>query len=163
MRVCSALVTTLVFLMGCGSGNQFARVSGRVTLNGKPLANATVSFQPISPENSSIAAPGSTGKTNEKGEFTLIGLNGEPGAWVGKHRVVITLLAPEVGESDERPPRGGWPQKEQVPEKYNNKSKETFDVPPEGTTSADFVLKSTTSGLGGSQYSESKTSSNPKK
>ena len=134
------LLALLVFLAGCGSGGQFAPVSGRVTLNGKPLAGATVSFQPIAPEGSRDAAPGSTGKTNENGEYTLVGSNGQTGAWVGKHRVVITLVSAEVGESDARPPRGGWPMKEKIPAKYNDSSKETFTVPSGGTTSADFAL-----------------------
>jgi hypothetical protein len=121
-------------------GSRFAPVSGRVTLNGKPLANATISFQPIASEGTKNPAPGSTGKTNENGEFTLVGAKGETGAWVGKHRVVITLLGEEVG-TDERPPRGGWPLKEKVPARYNNDSQETFDVPSGGTTSANFDLK----------------------
>jgi hypothetical protein len=136
------LVPLLALLAGCGSGSQFAPVSGRVTLNGKPLVGATVSFQPIAPEGSRDAAPGSTGKTNENGEYKMVGSDGQTGAWVGKHRVVITLVATEVGESDARPPRGGWPMKEKIPAKYNDQSKETFEVPRGGTTSADFALTS---------------------
>jgi hypothetical protein len=132
----------LALVAGCDSGSQFAHVSGRVTLNGKPLVNATVSFQPVAPDGSRNAAVGSTGKTNEKGEYTLGGGKGEDGAWVGKHRVMITLLGEVVGESDARPPRGGWPLKEKIPARYNNDSKEMFDVPAGGTTSADFALTS---------------------
>jgi hypothetical protein len=135
-------VPFLALVAGCDSGNQFAPVSGRVTLNGKPLANATVSFQPVAQDGSRNAAVGSTGKTNANGEYTLVGSKGESGAWVGKHRVMITQLGEVVGESDARPPRGGWPLKEKVPAKYSNDSKETFDVPAGGTTSADFALTS---------------------
>jgi hypothetical protein len=135
-------VPFLALVAGCDSGDRFAPVSGRVTLNGKPLANVTVSFQPIAPEGTRNAGPGSTGKTNANGEYTLVGGKGEDGAWVGKHRVMITRLAEVVGESDARPPRGGWPLQEKIPAKYNNDSKETFTVPPGGTTSADFALTS---------------------
>jgi hypothetical protein len=137
----TALVPLLALVAGCGS-EKFAPVSGRVTLNGKPLANATVSFQPIAAQGSRNAAPGSTGKTNDQGQYTLVGPQGEPGAWVGKHRIMITLVAEVVGETDTRPPRGGWPMKDKIPAKYNNDSKETFDVPSGGTTSADFTLTS---------------------
>ena len=41
------------------------------------------------------------------------------------------------------PPRGGWPQAEKVPSRYNSDSEETFDVPPGGTDKADFPLVTT--------------------
>jgi hypothetical protein len=113
-----------------------------VTLNGKPLANALVVFQPIAPEKSLEAGPGSTGKTDANGAFTLTATTGENGAVVGKHRVTINATEPQVGEADTRPPRGGWPMKDKVPRRYNDESNETFDVPPGGTDKADFPLTS---------------------
>jgi hypothetical protein len=147
-------VALVALAAGCGSGTSFAPVSGRVTLNGAPLANATVSFQPLAPDGSRNAAPGSTGTTNENGEYKLVGPKGENGAWIGKHRVVITP-AVEGGDSDARRPapnpakekgsaKSNNP-KEKAPEKgpvrYNN-PQDTFTVPPDGTTSADFALTS---------------------
>jgi hypothetical protein len=134
----------LLAVLGCGSGKKYAPVSGKVTLNGQPLANATVNFQPVAPPGSVEVAPGSSGKTNEKGEYTLTVATGEKGAWVGEHRVLISSLDPKVGEGDERPPRGGWPMKDKVPEKYRNDPKHmlTFTVPKGGTDKADFELKS---------------------
>jgi hypothetical protein len=134
----AVLVPFLALAAGCG-GEKFAPVSGRVTLNGKPLIGATVSFQPVAPDGSANAAPGSVGKTGANGEYILTGSDGRAGAWVGKHRVMITLVT-EVAEADARPPRGGWPQKEKVPAKYNSASKETYEVPAGGTTGADFAL-----------------------
>jgi hypothetical protein len=142
MRARLLFGAALLLAFGCGSGGKFAPVSGRVTLDGQPLAGAVVSFQPIAPEGQSEAAPGSSGKTNERGEYTLKGVNGKDGAWVGKHTVRITLVQEQVGSSDERPPRGGWPQKDKVPSRYNNESKETFEVPAGGTGKADFALTS---------------------
>jgi hypothetical protein len=129
----------LILVPGCG-GHKFARVSGKVMLNNKPLANATVSFQPIAPEGSSQAGPGSQAKTNENGEFTLEVSTGQTGAVVGKHRVSISCLDPKVGDSDARPPRGGWPMADRVPKRYNAETELTFDVPPGGTDAADFTL-----------------------
>jgi hypothetical protein len=113
-----------------------------VTLDGKPLANATISFQPIARPGSVESAPGSQGKTNENGEYTLEVMDGKNGAWVGEHRVQISALNAEVGESDSRPPRGGWPMGDKVPAKYNTKSDLTFVVLPGGTSDANFDLQS---------------------
>ncbi len=129
----------VVFAMGCNS-NKFAPVSGKVTLNGTPLSKATVSFQPMAPPGSIEAGEGSTGKTNEKGEFTLKSSTGKSGAFVGNHRVSISALDQQIGEHDGRPPRGGWPMADKVPSRYNAKSELTFPVPSGGTNKADFDL-----------------------
>jgi hypothetical protein len=131
----------VVLGVGCG-GPKFAEVSGKVTLNGEPLANATVSFQPIAKRGSIEAGEGSTGKTNEKGKFILKSSTGKSGAQVGEHQVSISALDPKIGERDERPPRGGWPLVDKVPSRYNAKSELTFHVPRGGTTKADFELTS---------------------
>jgi hypothetical protein len=114
-------------------------------MNGQPLANALVSFQPIAKEGEiNAAGQGSTGKTNEKGEYILTFSNGKPGAVVGKHRVLISVLEPQVGDSDARPPRGGFPLANKVPERYGlgEKDELSFVVPAGGTDKADFPLTS---------------------
>jgi hypothetical protein len=142
MRARLLVGLTLVLALGCGTGKKMAPVSGTVTLNGKPLANATVSFQPIAPPGSIDAGIGSQAKTNDKGEFTLMTSTGGNGAVVGKHRVMISLLNEQVGDSDSRPPRGGWPLADKVPKRYNSESQETYDVPSGRTNKADFSLTS---------------------
>jgi hypothetical protein len=141
MRARLLLGLALVAALGCG-GKGFAPVSGTVTLDGKALAGATVSFQPIAPAGSVEAGPGSVGKTNDKGEYTLTGDRGQKGAIAGKHRVTITCLQQQVGDGDARPPRGGWPLADKVPARYNTNSQETFDVPSGGTDKANFALTS---------------------
>src|SRR5262245_25108766 len=80
-----------VALSGCGRWGA-APVSGKVTLNGKPLANAKVTFQPIG-TGGKEAGPASVGETNAAGEYTLTMIRkGGAGAVVGKHRVTITAL-----------------------------------------------------------------------
>ena len=135
-----AIAVPLVLAVGCSSGSKYATVSGRVTLNGQPLANATVSFQPIAEGSVNAPASGSTGKTNANGEYTLMAADGKPGAWVGKHRVQISALSEQAGEGDARPPRGGWPLADKVPARYNRDSKEEFTVPAGGTDAANFDL-----------------------
>jgi hypothetical protein len=137
MRVRLLLGLALVTALGCGGGK--APVSGQVTMNGKALANATVSFQPIAPSGSVDAAPGSTGKTDADGRYTLQTTTGQNGAWVGEHRVRISVQTADAEDNDRR---GRPRQKELVPKRYNEESELTFKVPPGGTTAADFALKS---------------------
>jgi hypothetical protein len=139
MRARLLLAFSLVLGLGCGSG-KFAPVSGTVTMNGKPLAGATVMFSPIAKEGSIDAGPGSGGKTNEKGEYTLTSDTGRNGALVGKHRVSISLMGQGTSETDERR-RPGTPVN-QVPLRYNGKTELTYEVPAGGTDKADFTLKS---------------------
>jgi hypothetical protein len=58
-------------------------VEGRVTLNGKPLAGAVVTFEPGKHH-------GSSGVTNELGFYFLQFREGLPGAAAGGHVVTIT-------------------------------------------------------------------------
>ena len=139
MRASLLLGFALVLGLGCGSG-KFAPVSGTVTMNGKPLAGALVIFSPIAREGSIDAGPGSSGKTNDKGEYTLTSDTGRTGALVGKHRVSVSLMNPGTSESDERRRPGQLVN--QVPVRYNGKTELTYEVPAGGTDKADFALKS---------------------
>jgi hypothetical protein len=130
----------LVALVGCGDGGaKVIPVSGRVTLNGKPLANANVLFSPIGKPGEVNAGDGSTGKTNADGEYTLTTSHGLAGAQVGTHRVRISVQVQQAGTGDERRPRGGWPIAEQIPAKYNDL---TFEVTATGPIKKDFELTS---------------------
>jgi hypothetical protein len=132
----------IMFALGCGSSLPFAPVSGKVTMNGQPLANATVNFQPIAPQGKMEVAPGSAGATDEKGEYHLQGATGQDGAWVGKHRVMISLVTTKAGAAEGPTERGGPPQENKIPARYNDKTELTFEVPSGGSTKADFALKS---------------------
>lgn len=127
-----------LFLFAIGCGGNIVPVSGRVTLDDKPLANATVIFQPLSDQAN--PGPGSKGKTDSEGKFSLTLTTGNTsGAVVGKHKVSITAY--EGGERQSSGP-DMKPAKSLVPAEYNSKSTLTFDVPPGGSPSANFDLKS---------------------
>ncbi|PQO38605.1 carboxypeptidase-like regulatory domain-containing protein [Blastopirellula marina] len=126
------LVTTLacfVLLPGCFGGGDtpdLADVSGVVTLDGKPLAEATVLFQPLSGRPSA-------GTTDQDGKFRLRYTASETGAKIGDHKVIIRK---EVAGKD----RGGesvW--KETVPDIYNQRTTLTATVEP-GTNTINFEL-----------------------
>src|SRR5438128_12131871 len=70
--------------LGCSGGPRPAEVTGTVRLNGKPLANVMVEFNPDAP-----TGVRSTGTTDEHGRYELVCDDQQPGALVGPHRVVL--------------------------------------------------------------------------
>ena len=117
--------------VGCGGGT--ANVSGVVTLDGKAVEGATVTFTPDSKDGGGVGA--SYGKTDAEGRFTLRTVSGDKsGAVVGKHKVTISQSLP-----DPTNPEGIA--KELIPTRYNTKSDLTFDVPSGGSDKANFELK----------------------
>ena len=131
----------LITLVGCESvEGEIAPVSGRITLDGMPLVNAAITFQPVAEGNSPPARIGSYGRTNAQGEFELrLVDNDQLGASVGKHRVTISVAQPGQGDeailtADERLPR-----------KFRDGT-ETFRVPTAGTTQANFSLQGVVEG-----------------
>ena len=100
---------------------KYAAVSGKVTLDGKPLARAGVTFQPIGSKDNLNPGEGSAAKTDDNGEYTLVLVfQAKKGAVVGKHRVEIST-------------KPGDPQGTQ---------KREFEVPEGGTKEANFALVS---------------------
>lgn len=128
------LAVALLAVVGCGGGT--AAVSGVVTMDGKPLEGAVVTFSPIGgdPEG---GVGGSSGRTDAEGRYSLkTVLSERSGASVGKHRVMIS----QFKGGDPKNPEGGG--KEAVPLRYNHNTELTFDVPAGGTAQANFELKS---------------------
>jgi hypothetical protein len=130
-----SFLTLLLLVLGCGGRHNLARVSGRVTLNGQPLAHAAVTFQPIAAPGNSRPGTGSGGITDAQGRYSLKLIGTETqGAVVGRHLVSISL-AREDNSADDRPTRS-----KQSPAKRKAKRQLEYDVPPGGTDSADFAL-----------------------
>src|SRR5215210_5318730 len=124
----AALAALLAGSAGCG-GQKFVPVSGRVTLDGQPLANAVVSFLPAAQDGSVTAAgPGSMAVTDDRGEFALKVV---PGRTTGGLRVAVTPNNPDG-------PYRGTP----IPARYNTATTLRFTVPPGGTAEANFDLTS---------------------
>jgi len=75
-------------LTGCSDGKlKTEPVRGVVTLDGKPLAEAAVSFVP---KNDGEGAPG-FGRTNEKGEYILQTMAGNPNAGTLPGEYIVTI------------------------------------------------------------------------
>jgi hypothetical protein len=138
MRFSLLLATLALLLAGCG-GSNIASVSGRVTLDNKPLANATVTFHPDS--NEFNPGPGSQGKTDGNGEYTLKLLTKDVnGAVLGKHKVSITAYN-EIAAAGQPAHRKGFGTP-LVPPEYNAKTTLTFEVLAGGNPNANFDLLS---------------------
>ncbi len=96
---------------GGGGGEQYdvVPVSGVVTCEGKPVANAGVNFTPIAEEGRAEGRPGrpALAITDEQGRFRLSTYGDYDGAIVGSHRVTVGLDSQsEDGQSD---PNKGFP------------------------------------------------------
>lgn len=132
MRItyCVAPIVVTCFLSGCGS--EYATVTGKITLDGQPLPNATVSFMPEDDEGRP-----SFGRTGADGRYSLQETNRVTGALPGKYTVRITTYV--EGNPDEAPPVPTVP--ERVPTKYNIETGLIEDVKP-GENVLDFPLDS---------------------
>lgn len=138
-----AVFPFLFVLAGCSKDKpKVVPVSGTVYMDGQPLANVDVAFQPIGSKENPNPGRGSTGRTDEHGHFTLM-IDGEiDGAVVARHRVCIssvqkTEFNPETGSPD-----GERVEREIIPPEYNFQSTLEFEVTKDGTDKADFHLES---------------------
>jgi hypothetical protein len=90
MRFAAPLTLSLLLCPGCGERLSVAPVSGTITFEGKPLAGASITTQPIA-AGSTNPGPGSFGRTDEQGRFELeLVKPAKKGAIIGEHRVMIS-------------------------------------------------------------------------
>jgi uncharacterized protein (TIGR03067 family) len=106
------------FTAGKGSGHTLVvlkrpRVTGTVTLDGKPLANAFLLFHPVKKGGQEATA-----RTEEDGTFHLTTPGKKGRVLPGNYRVTISIL-PTKNDANDDKRRGGhhWP-KRSVPRRY---------------------------------------------
>ena len=90
-RGSSVAAMVVLAVAGCSkpSGLSFAPVTGRVVVNGQPLAAGTIHFFPD--ESRGTKGPMSTGILQSDGSYALRGPGQHVGAMVGNHRVYLSL------------------------------------------------------------------------
>ncbi|HTN74883.1 MAG TPA: hypothetical protein VL096_06535 [Pirellulaceae bacterium] len=101
----------LALVLGCESGPKLppmARVSGTVTLDGKPVTRGLVQFQPDKTKGTD--GPVAIGMIGADGKFDLVTAQVK-GAMVGHHTVMVEARAEPKNEMDTYPAL-------LVPEKY---------------------------------------------
>ncbi len=120
------LLSTALASVGCWSNSDrppLGKVSGIITVDGKPAPGLGVSFQPegLRP---------SIGYTDENGRYELTYLRDIKGAAVGTHEVKIN----RIGETEGTPAKG-------LPARYNSETELTREV-KSGSNEIDFDLES---------------------
>lgn len=104
-------------LAGCGGGSQRPPtypVEGTVTIGGKPLADATITFRPDSWDNGQRPA---NGQTDADGRYQLTTFSRGDGAMEGSYRITITQFeavasedtVADVDDESYTPPEGPLP------------------------------------------------------
>ena len=128
---CTAVVAIL--LVGCSnSGADLSAVSGRVTLDGEPLAGARLRFQPEAADGSP-----SYGSTDQEGRYQLSFKRGQKGALIGWHTVRIEAGAAPTGAEDKATSRP-----KRLPARYSDSSELREEVKADEDNEIDFALTS---------------------
>jgi hypothetical protein len=129
--VCSMIATVL----GCGPGGpELAEVSGTVTLDGKPVPNAVLTFIPT-------GGTTSYGMTNAEGKYKMMFTDTKSGAMLGTHSVELQVKRYSKDEVIEMKAAGMDATTDfvQIPKKYNKPGALTAEV-KKGKNTINFQL-----------------------
>ena len=117
----AVLVLTGFGLSGCGPGGpELADVEGKVTVDGKPVPNAQVTFIPSAPGGSP-----SYGKSDAEGHYSLMFTRDKSGAMLGTHEVRVEVRKMSKDDMAEARANG-----EEVAEGFVAIPKPAKDAPP---------------------------------
>ncbi|MEM7812870.1 MAG: hypothetical protein AAF532_15440 [Planctomycetota bacterium] len=122
----TALSLALFLTAGCNSTvDGFAPVSGRLTVDGQPVAGLQLMFKPRGEEGNAVSGTPSFGVTDSDGSYRLRTRANQPGVFPGPQFVVVSMMEDYAGPY--------------IPASNN---KLEFIVPEGGTDSADFDVES---------------------
>ena len=133
---CATLVVST--LAGCGAKDPLGRkaISGSVTLNGSPVAQGNIMFEPVG-----TAAVTSSGSVITAGKFAI---EQEFGLPPGKFVVRINVPKPGTGGTFDANTLPGVmlePPEEMAPPDWNTNSKQSIEVKPDGPFEYNFDIK----------------------
>ena len=135
-----------VFLVACaaalaaGCSDEFAGrypLSGKVTLEGQPLSNAMITFEPLDGQGTASGAP------IENGEYKV---EKKAGLMPGKYIVRITAgdgVTPQDADEEGAAAPGGNTNiisRDRVPVEYNERSTQQIEVKSDGPNQFDFAI-----------------------
>ena len=126
----TAFVLGTCFLIGCGdkdTGPKLEPVTGTVTMNDKPLANANLTLLPIG-ETPGI---GGTARSDEAGKFEVRYNRGGEGLPEGKYKVAVSVR--QLPDGSPAPPGDAEnpiesQARETLPAKFSNIDQSTLEV-----------------------------------
>jgi hypothetical protein len=132
LRVFVLLAITIETCAGCERTVRSVSTEGKVTLDNKPLTNATVTFTPTKANG-----PGPfVGTTDNEGRFALQQAEtSHPGAVPGEYSVLIATVRSDPNSE------AAQLKKEIVPNEYRSGAKR-YEIPPDGTKEANFDMRS---------------------
>lgn len=124
-------LASVISFAGCNSSGielpDLGSVTGKVTMDGNPLPNVMVAFQPEAGGRFSFA------KTQSDGTYELIYIDNVKGAVIGNHKVMVTTPNESAGPDPSY--------KDPIPAKYNEATEITKEVKA-GSNQIDIELAS---------------------
>lgn len=122
-------------LAGCSDPHDGrVAVSGTITLEGQPLSDATITFEPIDGQGSS------SGSAVVNGEYKI---ERKSGLKPGQYRVVITAgdgTTPANEEEAGGPGGSNIVSVDRIPAEYNERSQQQVEVKADGPNKFDFAI-----------------------
>jgi hypothetical protein len=142
MRPLTCVLLTALLAIGCGQSqsSDTIPVGGTVTLDGKPLAKAVLTFVP----QGNIMGTGGGGTTDSAGKYQVLSQRGEKGLLPGLYKVIISCqVLPEGMVAPPGVPPIDLPLREILPAQYTDMEKTTLTAKvAAGSPPIDFALKS---------------------
>jgi len=139
-RHASTVLLSALAIIGCSGDPSTPRdtfnrvaVAGTVTLDGAPLSEGMIQFDPAE----GATAPMASAEITE-GKFSI---EKPQGPVAGRYKVRISSRVPVKLKEGEAPGGTPKPKPELIPSKYNAKSTLETDVPAGGARSLDYPLK----------------------
>jgi hypothetical protein len=130
-------IPVLIVFAGCNRSSQESQVSGRVTLDGKPIGPGTIAFGSVG------TGKPATGSIDESGNYDMR-TGREAGLGAGRYKVAVSIReVPQNMKRGDRPPPG----KLLIPERYEESSTSglEYNVEP-GRNTINIELKSDQTG-----------------
>ena len=152
----SAALFSVLFLIGCSGGDDDAdrvpvfKVSGKITMNGSPVANAIVTFSPLKEQ------PVAYGRTSGNGQYTLTTYEAGDGAASGDYIVLVSKSTgggEEVSEEAMHKAIGAGKDPSSMMHSASKKKDATSLLPEKYASSNDSDLTATVTESGQNEFS----------
>lgn len=156
----AAAAAALLLCVGCGGGSEgrlpTSPVTGTVSVDGKPIAGAAITFHPVEEEGTRPAFA----TTNDDGEFSLTTYDDGDGAVPGEYEISITKksLKPEVKveqltpSGPDNPGGGDMYAKMMVGNRRESAAKDSGTIPGKYQDPKTSGLKRTVEPSGGNEF-----------
>jgi hypothetical protein len=124
---------TLLLLVGCGDGRQYAPLKGQISFKGKPLDNGIILLQPVA----EAGAPMGRGEIQPDGSFEIHTDEIGPGGGVGEKRIRVWGVPREQTDASLGETTTG---RSLLPERYNNHASSGLKVEVQAENNPPLVL-----------------------